>query len=747
MPKITGKLTDFGIDPMLDADPKITFRFMTEGRPTSAVAGAAVLANRDVEIRPEYNGFFEATLTETGKIAPAGYYLVSVHWRDQLRQRRVDTLPGRLYVPAAGGVLADLLRLPSNPALVWTGPEAPANPSPGSWWQKPNGDIYEWAGEGWNFKNNIRGPAGYNAVGAEATTASLAALARGAAGPNDFLTALRETAARTVSQLDKSNGTDDTAMINTALAAAPAGALITGKPGETYKISAPLVIRSGTTLDMTGCRITLNPGASCSMVHNAQVVADNGRDARVCLRGGYWDRGANGGNSLKHSLHTLVFRRVDGLVIEDVEVATKAGKYAISVAAVTNFRISRPRFDNTYSDGVHIQGPASNGLVEHVRGTTYDDSVAITGNDYLTYADVSGDVTGVVIRDVHTTSTGANLVKVLAGQGCAVDDIAVENVRGTHAQSAVWIGDDNGHESTSNGTHGRITVRDTDTEGLNDNGQIYANIRNGIRELLIEDATLRRGKSTTLVQIGTEGICGLIRVVRGSVDAAGAPAARRLVRIYGTAAANVRRLEIAAPAHNALGGSASMLDSAVSVGVAIISDASLAADDTATTRWVNLTGPSMAALTLTGGQIRGGRSVFEAAAGSAGTYTLTGGVTVSGINRLMNVIAGAPSLYLGEVSITSAINRLVIVLVTAAGLTMTAGDNAALFDGANTLERPGTQPIRVNGRRLRVDLALLTARIGDIVTTANGRGVMPAEHPVIWTGTTWKSLIADLVWP
>lgn len=196
MPKITGQLTDFGLDAMLGKDPIISFRFVSEGRPTSGIAAANVLANREVLVRPEYNGYFEGTLTSTEKISPAGYYLVSVHWRDELRQRRSEQLPWRLYVPPAGGALADLLRVPSNPALVFTGPKAPANPSPGSWWLNPeSAELLEYGRDGWTYKANLRGVPGYAATGAAEDMQALARYVRQEAGANPFGAALREVIA------------------------------------------------------------------------------------------------------------------------------------------------------------------------------------------------------------------------------------------------------------------------------------------------------------------------------------------------------------------------------------------------------------------------------------------------------------------------------------------------------------------------------------------------------------------------
>lgn len=70
-----------------------------------------------------------------------------------------------------------------------------------------------------------------------------------------------------------SNGTDDTSVINALLAAArtAGGGVVKGTAGQTYKQSAPLVPGSGTTLDMTGCTVSLNSGSNCNMVNNYAV--------------------------------------------------------------------------------------------------------------------------------------------------------------------------------------------------------------------------------------------------------------------------------------------------------------------------------------------------------------------------------------------------------------------------------------------------------------------------------------------
>lgn len=187
MPKVTGQLSDFGLDPMTAHKPVIAFTHSTP-----AVAGNRLLsADKPVRVTPTSGGFFDAELVAAAAVSPAGFYTISIEWTElPLKLRRKERLPFRLYVPAEGGTLADMLRMPSNPGQVWAGKEPPANPSPGTWWLDFDGGLHERGKSGWNFKQNLRGPAGYMATGAADDLAALASYVKETAGSNVFSTAL-----------------------------------------------------------------------------------------------------------------------------------------------------------------------------------------------------------------------------------------------------------------------------------------------------------------------------------------------------------------------------------------------------------------------------------------------------------------------------------------------------------------------------------------------------------------------------
>ncbi|MFU8852580.1 hypothetical protein ACNAW0_16560 [Micromonospora sp. SL1-18] len=243
------------------------------------------------------------------------------------------------------------------------------------------------------------------------------------------------------------SGGDDTAMLNAALVAG-VGGLIRGPRGAHYQVGAPLVVHSGTTLIMSGCTVTLATGSACNLLINRAVTA-GGRDRDITVIGGTWVR-AEGVGGTGPNLHTLRWRHMDGLTLKDLAVETASDKYAISLGDVTNTTVTRIRFA-VYSDGVHIQGPAARTRISEIRGSTGDDTVAITPRDWQAYDDVSGPVIDTVIEDISVASLAA-LVKVLGGSPeTAALRTTVRGVTGIAGNNVVWIGDDTAEWRTTGG--------------------------------------------------------------------------------------------------------------------------------------------------------------------------------------------------------------------------------------------------------------------------------------------------------
>lgn len=136
MAKVTGFLGDYELSHLIGKHPTLVFA------PSGpAVGNAGVFAPERATVVPVgATGYFEANLQPTDTLRPAIYYTVSIQWG---RGRRA-LLPWKLSVPSAGGLLADLLRVPAQASQVWIGVDPP--PTPGGLWLDPvTGDLKEWS--------------------------------------------------------------------------------------------------------------------------------------------------------------------------------------------------------------------------------------------------------------------------------------------------------------------------------------------------------------------------------------------------------------------------------------------------------------------------------------------------------------------------------------------------------------------------------------------------------------------------
>lgn len=283
MALVTGTLIDFGLEPMDGYAPEIVFHPSTPG-----LSGIAILASKPVEVTPAANGYFEVDLTPTAEVSPPMQYTIQLRWLElPTRKVRSEILPWKLEVPEAGGFLADLLRVPSNPALAWTGEEPPANPTPGSWWLKPSsGELYEYATDGWSTKANLRGPAGYNAPDAATTDDAFNKLIRQDSGPTLTGAAVTESVARAFGWAiitdkawaggAKTDGTDAQPAIMAALAGPRKTVYI---PPGTYTINAAVNITAypGKRIVGAGPTSILQPAttvATAAILGTSSGVAD-----------------------------------------------------------------------------------------------------------------------------------------------------------------------------------------------------------------------------------------------------------------------------------------------------------------------------------------------------------------------------------------------------------------------------------------------------------------------------------------
>jgi hypothetical protein len=93
-------------------------------------------------------------------------------------------------------------------------------------------------------------------------------------------------------------------------------------------------------------------------------------------------------------------------------------------------------------DGIHINGPAYDGIIENLTGTTNDDLVSLTTYDEPHAEITRGDIENVYIHNLcgHNAYSG---IRLLSGEGFSIKGIHVDGLAGTYRHHAMVFGNNN----------------------------------------------------------------------------------------------------------------------------------------------------------------------------------------------------------------------------------------------------------------------------------------------------------------
>lgn len=293
------------------------------------------------------------------------------------------------------------------------------------------------------------------------------------------------------SDLRNGGGTDDTAALQAVLDRARDGEgvhLIVDGPARV----SGLDLHSNTTIEGTpGAGLYLADGSDRAIIRNAHRSRDEIVDENIGIRGlflggnrdgqqapwiggplpGDLDWDFNGAVHLEKDRSwkaPLQLLGVRGLVIEDVEI-WDARAFSCWLANVSRVEIRNMTIDVNYGpypadasveeqiaflegtppnlDGIHINGPADQVLIDGARITCRDDAVALDANDWgiadITLGDLSGPYAGqgpivdVVVRNVHLDGPSHGIRLLSADQ--RIDRVSFENITGSVGMRAVNI--------------------------------------------------------------------------------------------------------------------------------------------------------------------------------------------------------------------------------------------------------------------------------------------------------------------
>ncbi len=231
------------------------------------------------------------------------------------------------------------------------------------------------------------------------------------------------------------------------------------KRDKPYYLDGPVILKSGQKLTAdSDAEIRLKPGSNTCMVRNEhlvgfadQPVPENTKpDTNIIIEGGIWTTLANGAkdnngnqrgasskkNPVPGTHGVILLQNVRHVTVRNITVR-QSRAFAVHLANVSDFTIDGVTLDRHGRDGVHVNAPASNGLIRRVSGASRDDTVALNSWDWKNYAPSFGAIHDIVIEDVHGSPDGvpsANSVRFLPGVkrfsdgtmlDCPIHDITV----------------------------------------------------------------------------------------------------------------------------------------------------------------------------------------------------------------------------------------------------------------------------------------------------------------------------------
>ena len=234
-------------------------------------------------------------------------------------------------------------------------------------------------------------------------------------------------------------------------------------PAKHYLISKTLKIGSNQELRLDRFSIVrLAPKSDCPMVENRGYEA--GADKRVALIGGIWDM-ANLDQSPNPQQYgrldppkpspmpkrhengfffgmAMRFSNVEGMTVRGVTVRNPTS-YGIAFCKTSYFLVDDVTFDYTTwnpiplnLDGVHFDGHCHHGKISNLRGTCFDDLVALNANDGQC-AQEEGAITDVDIDGVYADYCHS-AVRMLS-TGAVLKRVTVRNVHGNFYTYAVGL--------------------------------------------------------------------------------------------------------------------------------------------------------------------------------------------------------------------------------------------------------------------------------------------------------------------
>ena len=207
---------------------------------------------------------------------------------------------------------------------------------------------------------------------------------------------------------------------------------------EPYYLDGPVVLKSGDTFKADkNTELRLKPGSNTCMVRNANLIGfastpvpeDTRPDRNITIEGGIWttlattpketngnSRGASAKSQAVYGTHgVILLQNVRNVIVRNVTVR-QSKAFAVHLGNVHEFLVEGIRLEQHRRDGVHVDGPASHGVIRDVRGDSHDDTVSIAAWDWRNCAPSFGPIHDLLIERVSgVPERSTDAIRLLPG--------------------------------------------------------------------------------------------------------------------------------------------------------------------------------------------------------------------------------------------------------------------------------------------------------------------------------------------
>jgi hypothetical protein len=212
------------------------------------------------------------------------------------------------------------------------------------------------------------------------------------------------------------------------------------KRDQPYYLDGPIILKSGQKLTADAdTEIRLKPGCSTCMVRNENIIGfadlsvpeDTKPDTDIIIEGGIWTTLATGvkddnGNQRGYSSKKNPVPGTHGVILihNALRVSVKnvtvrqSRPFAIHLGNIRDFTVDGLTLDRHGRDGVHVDGPASDGMIRNVSGDSHDDPVSITAWDWRQYSASFGPIHHLTIEHITGAPEGkrsTDAIRLLPG--------------------------------------------------------------------------------------------------------------------------------------------------------------------------------------------------------------------------------------------------------------------------------------------------------------------------------------------